>query len=951
MSKVSEFTDSLKNEQPIGEFFDQLPNELGSWTQVLRGTEVGTSEEMMRQYFENKETFDELFDLYVGNKSEVRERFDRDYVESQMPDNWSIPWESAVFVAGMRYLQDKFDLNINFNHVKLKFLLDAKRKGLAPKNVFLQHSGKEEHLDLSIRNPLEKESFKEELDEEDEEELESEFYAWGATPGTSNESYWDQMTPGDLVLFYLDKEYVYKGVVSYKTDNSGLAENIWGKDDEGDTWRYMFFFDDIEKIELSDSEVNRKLGYDSGYYPQGLVRSNTEDLQPVVSMVNNIDTSDYFILRTGSGGYEDKPEDSYHFKEGIPGSKQLREAENPKFVYQEDGKFYAKGIIKEIKSEERDGETHYFGQISNYEELDESVPLEEVQEKLSPNFPVQYGIIKITEDDYNEILGKNTMTSENSERVSKMHDLLKSQKNVLFYGPPGTGKTYLASQIAERYYSEGNNFETPSFEIPLDSFSTLEEIAEINQEHGVEGTGKGYTDEEAEEKAKKKIREIESNWKQLRQYLIDNISDLESYRNYIPNILRGTNQAKNYMWMGFHKGEEKYSKKPQLQVNIEEDDIRTSLWYTSKSEARTKLLEFLDEAKSEDLSFLDEIRLRTDEEEIKYSQNFDLSKIKEIVQDSSKVKADFSIVFDESKFDGDNLSPKKIAAAIEGKILPLFKFATGERNRIEISEKGRYELVTFHPSFSYEEFIEGIKPTKTDSGEVSYPIQEGVFKEICEKARSNSDQDYLLIIDEINRGNVASIFGELITLIESGKREEVETNLPYSKEPFTIPENLHILGTMNTADRSIALMDVALRRRFSHVEFNPDITSHVRAGSYESREEIERKASEGDLKALSLLAIESMNEELMSDRYDFESGKKIGHSYFFDSSGSEEVLQIWKYEIIPLLQEYFFDDYSEITRFLKDNENTIINDDMKSIRDFDQSELRDMLEEISRTGE
>ena len=130
------------------------------------------------------------------------------------------------------------------------------------------------------------------------------------------------------------------------------------------------------------------------------------------------------------------------------------------------------------------------------------------------------------------------------------------------------------------------------------------------------------------------------------------------------------------------------------------------------------------------------------------------------------------------------------------------------------------KFVTFHPSYSYEDFVEGIRPV-TKNGVISYELQDGIFKKICKDAQNDPDNDYLLIIDEINRGNISKIFGELITLIEADKREKHSLYLAYSKKSFSVPKNLYILGTMNTADKSLVQIDTALRRRFAFVELMP----------------------------------------------------------------------------------------------------------------------------------
>jgi hypothetical protein len=217
----------------------------------------------------------------------------------------------------------------------------------------------------------------------------------------------------------------------------------------------------------------------------------------------------------------------------------------------------------------------------------------------------------------------------------------------------------------------------------------------------------------------------------------------------------------------------------------------------------------------------------------------------------------------------------------------------------------KYEFITFHQSFSYEDFIEGIKP-KLDDGEkdVSFEIKEGVFKKLCREAEADLDNDYAIFIDEINRGNVSAIFGELITLIEEDKRiggiNEIKVRLPYSKSEFGVPPNLYIIGTMNTADRSVEALDTALRRRFSFTEIMPDSTllKKIEFNGFNLAE-----------------VLDTINEriELLLDR-----DHTIGHSYFLKlKSGDVKGLKsVFANNIIPLLQEYFYHDYEKIALIL-----------------------------------
>ncbi len=231
----------------------------------------------------------------------------------------------------------------------------------------------------------------------------------------------------------------------------------------------------------------------------------------------------------------------------------------------------------------------------------------------------------------------------------------------------------------------------------------------------------------------------------------------------------------------------------------------------------------------------------------------------------------------------------------------------------------RIEMVTFHQNTTYEDFVEGIRPVlsngasadgqsspeRSDPGDIRYEMSRGVFRRIAERAEKDRNQPYVLVIDEINRGNIARIFGELITLVENSKRigkdDEVRVTLPGSKTWFGVPANLYLLGTMNTADRSIALLDTALRRRFAFIEMMPD-------PSHDGIKDIEGVDCGKVLDAMNRRIAVLLDRE-----------HQIGHTYFLGVASVAALAKTFRRHIMPLLQEYFYDDWGKIRAVLNNN--------------------------------
>ncbi|MCA1916330.1 McrB family protein [Methanospirillum hungatei] len=311
----------------------------------------------------------------------------------------------------------------------------------------------------------------------------------------------------------------------------------------------------------------------------------------------------------------------------------------------------------------------------------------------------------------------------------------------------------------------------------------------------------------------------------------------------------------------------------------------------------------------------------------------------------------YSILRDDTEFRSSIIIRTK-ANAIIRRIEPLdferiVALAGKDLSQLNITTKTtettikRTEFITFHQSFSYEEFIEGLRPHIKDEDKISYEVHEGVFKRFCRNAFNalvssanlsyqwNKDSDipelipeekrklcnlaeqypFYLFIDEINRGDISKIFGELITLLEKDKRlcsdNELTTRLPYSQTMFGIPPNLYIIGTMNTADRSIALIDIALRRRFGFIEIMPDYKLLRNTFSTQKNPDVK------DVLEMSVNLLEIINSRIIKEH---DRDHQIGHSFFLKlqnckdrNSAIEELAIIWYHEIIPLLQEYFYD--------------------------------------------
>ena len=223
------------------------------------------------------------------------------------------------------------------------------------------------------------------------------------------------------------------------------------------------------------------------------------------------------------------------------------------------------------------------------------------------------------------------------------------------------------------------------------------------------------------------------------------------------------------------------------------------------------------------------------------------------------------------------------------------------------------EMVQFHQSYSYEDFIQGLRPTQKGG----FDLRDGIFYSFCQRALAHPDRPFFFIIDEINRGNLSKIFGELMMLIEADKREEkFALKLTYAEDEddrFYVPSNLYIIGTMNTADRSLAIVDYALRRRFAFITLQPDYGNNFRSF-------LASKGLSAGMVEHICSAVTKVNSKIKED-INLGEGFQIGHSYFCTFTTNEDENKWWNeilsFELKPLLEEIWFDDSTIVSEVLK----------------------------------
>jgi len=215
-------------------------------------------------------------------------------------------------------------------------------------------------------------------------------------------------------------------------------------------------------------------------------------------------------------------------------------------------------------------------------------------------------------------------------------------------------------------------------------------------------------------------------------------------------------------------------------------------------------------------------------------------------------------------------------------------------------QEGRLEVVQFHPSYAYEDFVEGIRPVVTEGSQLSYEVRRGVFLKLAQLARENADDDFFLVIDELNRANLARVLGELLYALEY-RGPEHTFRLPYSGDESYVPRNITFIATMNTADRSIALVDAAIRRRFRHVNFSPD-TAVLKAWLADH--------GQGNFAETAAARLNALNQQLLEL---LDADRLIGHTYLMRDDLADAGLQaVWEEDVEPVLSEHLYNQRDEM---------------------------------------
>jgi len=478
----------------------------------------------------------------------------------------------------------------------------------------------------------------------------------------------------------------------------------------------------------------------------------------------------------------------------------------------------------------------------------------------------------------NILVGRKRSSSSSTQPVDPSPDLSDYEKyarlldfnpNLILYGPPGTGKTYSAMRIVECYEQMRSGGEFVPFEKVISQkraeFVTFHQA--YSYEEFVEGIRPVMADDEPEEGSQDLKYKIEDG-------ILKRMANAASIQFIKGKNEEGTETVSesSKIWkisLGARNKEE------DIYLTCKENEIIAIGWLEDQSLEGMTYEEIyaalLTENNNPDLP-----KPKNDASSINYMVNEINQGDVVLVYDGPKTIRDIVVVTGDYYYKKDEMRypHRRKVKWLKHFDVPADIYAMN--GQIGLTLKTLYQLKNIN--------MADIKALLSE-----------------DKEEQKSITPFYLIIDEINRGNVAKIFGELITLIEKDKRDNIPCTLPYSKKAFTLPSNLYIIGTMNTADRSIAMLDTALRRRFAFIEMEPDLTVFNNPSLIGAARVNDRI----DLARLLEMLNKTINEQLDRDH-------RIGHSYFMDIVNLSDLYNVWYYKIIPLLLDYFYNDINTL---------------------------------------
>lgn len=454
-------------------------------------------------------------------------------------------------------------------------------------------------------------------------------------------------------------------------------------------------------------------------------------------------------------------------------------------------------------------------------------------------------LMRFMNDVYLKVIGGKVPTPEptksNDKEVEHLRVIAQKTRNIILYGPPGTGKTWAANQIANAFLIQQHSEEQPKTTLPGRNYWWITANEKVWSWDTLFKRGREFFG----------VRRVAKNFAAAKQGDLVFCYNASPYREVI---------ALARVEAGLHEEIEDGEKVAGITIiPIAKLEVPVP-WQELQSNPVVQESEPVSNRAQGTLFAL---------------SSLEAAELTRLIQDTgNKIPQEFS-------------NTENAAHLLS----------------IEQVRDQYITFITFHQSFAYEEFVEGLKPLEPeeDAAIIQYRVVPGVFKKICERAVRDLENNYLLIIDEINRANISKVFGELITLIEDDKRlgqpNELKVRLPYSQHEFGVPPNLILLGTMNTADRSIALLDIALRRRFAFVEMmpHPELLSENLVGV--------------NLRALLTRVNQRITTLLDRDH-------QLGHSYLLELKDADALRFAWYHRVVPLLQEYFYNDDARLREVL-----------------------------------